>query len=115
MRKAEKKQEQKETNKECDDVNCPQHGSVSVRGRIFEGKIIAAKMHRTATFELERRHYIPKYQRYEKRRTVIKAHNSECIGAKEGDLVRIQECRPLSKTKKFVITHILRVAQTLKA
>ncbi len=106
--KKEIKPEQKETRKDCSDVNCPKHGTIALRGRTFEGKIIAAKMHRTATFELERRHYITKYQRYEKRRTVIKAHNSECIGAKEGDFVRIRESRPLSKTKKFVITDILK-------
>ena len=44
-----------------------------------------------------------KFERYEKRRTRIKVHNPECINAKEGDIVKISECRPLSKTKNFVI------------
>lgn len=87
----------------CADSKCPIHGSLPVRGRSFEGKLTAARMQKTATFELERRHYIPKYQRYEKRRTVLKVHNPACISAKAGDKVRITECRPLSKTKKFVI------------
>lgn len=89
--------------KNCGDENCPFHGTLSTRGRVFEGKIIAARMAKTATFELERRHYLPKYQRYEKRRTVLKVHNPPCIAAVADDTVKIKECRPLSKTKKFVI------------
>ena len=53
--------------------------------------------------EFERRFYLSKFERYEKRRTKIKAHNPPCINAREGDIVRIHECRPLSKTKHFVI------------
>ena len=60
-------------------------------------------MQKTATVEFERRSFISKYERYEKKRTRIKAHNPECLGAKDGDIVRISECRPLSKTKTFVI------------
>ena len=89
--------------KSCDDKNCPFHGTVGVRGRILTGEIVSAKMRRTAVFNLERRHYLPKYERYEKRRTKIKVHNPDCISAKTGDKVSIAECRPLSKTKKFVI------------
>jgi len=88
---------------QCNDGHCPTHGSLKVRGRSFTGKIVSAKMRRSANFELDRVHYIPKYQRYEKRRTRIKVHNPDCISAKEGDVVRIMECRPLSKTKNFVI------------
>ncbi len=89
--------------KDCGDVHCSAHGTISMRGRVLEGVITAARMTRTATFQMERRHYIPKYQRYEKRKTVLKAHNPPCIAAVSGDKVRIKECRPLSKTKKFVI------------
>ena len=92
----------------CTDPACAAHGKLPVRGRIFTGKVTAARMQRTATIESERRHFIPKYQRYEKRRTVIKAHNPDCISAKEGETVRIAECRPLSKTKNFVIIEKLK-------
>ena len=34
-------------------------------------------------------------------------HNPDCIDAKEGNLVKIMECRPLSKTKNFVIVEVL--------
>ena len=87
----------------CTDENCPFHGSLKVRGKMFEGIVASAKMRKTASFTLERRVYIRKYQRYEKRLTNIKVHNTDCVSAKEGDKVTIMECRPLSKTKKFVI------------
>ena len=89
--------------KKGDDIKCPFHGKLSIRGRTFTGTIRSAKMKRTAVFEQERRQLIPKYRRYEKKRTVIKVHNPDCINAKAGDKVKIAECRPLSKTKKFVI------------
>ena len=60
-------------------------------------------MHSTATVEWERVQHIPKYERYEKKRSKIKAHNPKCINAAEGDIVKVMECRPLSKTKNFVI------------
>jgi small subunit ribosomal protein S17 len=95
--------EVKEPVEKCDDRNCPFHGTLKVRGKIFTGTVKSAKMHKTATIEWTRQHYIPKYERFEKRQTRIKAHNPLCIKAKENDVVRIGECRPLSKTKRFVI------------
>jgi small subunit ribosomal protein S17 len=89
--------------KECNDKKCPFHGNLSVRGRGFEGIIISRDVHRTATVEWNRTVRIPKYERYAKMRTKIRVHNPGCIEAKEGDKVKIMECRPLSKTKNFVI------------
>ena len=89
--------------KNCDDKNCPVHGQLKTRGRTLAGFISSAKMGKTAVFEREWKHLIPKYRRYEKKRTVLKVHNPDCMAAKAGDKVKIAECRPLSKTKKFVI------------
>lgn len=61
-------------------------------------------MQNTATVEWTRRRYVPKYERYEKQRTRVQAHNPPDIDAKEGDIVTITECHPLSKTKHFIIT-----------
>ena len=85
------------------DDNGKGNNSVSLRGRTFKGVVIADAMQKTVTVEWERRKHVPKYERYEKKRTRIKAHNPENINAKKGDLVEIQECRPMSKTKSFVI------------
>ncbi len=87
----------------CKDKICPFHGNLSCRGRTFTGVVISDKMYRTVVVEWARRHYLRKYERYEKRRTRLKAHNPSCINAKEGDIVTITECRPLSKTKNFVL------------
>ena len=87
----------------CNDVKCPFHGSLSVRGRQFTGIVVSTKMRKTAVIEFERLYFLKKYERYGKRRTKLKVHNPECINAKEGDIVDVMECRPLSKTKNFVI------------
>ena len=93
--------------KVCDDILCPFHGSLKVRGRVFEGLVTSDKMSRAAVVQWERRVYINKYERYEKARTKLHARNPDCIRAKAGDRVRIMECRPLSKTISFVIVEKL--------
>jgi len=87
----------------CSDPRCPFHGSLSVRGRVFEGLVSSDKMARTVTVELERMHMVSKYERYERRTSKIHAHNPPCIGAKVGDRVKIMECRRLSGTKSFAV------------
>lgn len=83
---------------------------ISTRGRTFKGKVISDKMNKTVTVEWERRKFIKKYERYEKRRTRIKAHNPETIEAEKGDTVQIEETRPISKTKNFIVTKIIKKA-----
>ncbi|MFH1181863.1 MAG: 30S ribosomal protein S17 [Candidatus Woesearchaeota archaeon] len=89
--------------KDCGDARCPVHGSLKIRGKVLTGRVKSAKMRRSVTIQIERRNYLKKYDRYENRLTNIKAHNPDCIAAKEGDIVKVSECRPLSKTKKFVV------------
>lgn len=79
----------------------------TTRGRTFEGKVISDKMNKTVTVEWEGRKQVPKFERYMKRRTRVKAHNPEDIDAKIGDMVQIKETRPISKTKNFIVTQIL--------
>jgi small subunit ribosomal protein S17 len=74
---------------------------LSTRGRSFTGIVISNRMAKTVTVEWERRKYVPKYQRYEKRRTRVKAHDE--IGVKVGERVEIVETRPISKTKNFLV------------
>ena len=81
--------------------------SISVRKKSFVGTVVSDKMHRTVVVEWERRVLIPKYERYEKRKSKVKAHNPDEIGAVVGDIVKIQETRPLSKTKHFVVVEIV--------
>jgi small subunit ribosomal protein S17 len=89
--------------KECDDINCPFHGSLPVRGQILEGEVVSDKAPKTVVVLRSYLKKIAKYERYEKRQSKIHAHNPPCINAKVGDIVKIAECRPLSKTKSFVV------------
>ncbi len=84
--------------------------NLSTRGRRFTGIVISDKMTKTVTVEWERRKFVKKYERYEKRRTRIKAHNPEEVDAEKGDVVVIEETRPISKTKNFVVTKIVKKA-----
>ncbi len=89
--------------KTCEDRNCPWHGQLAVRGRVFECTVMSTKTHLSAIVERSYHQLMPKYQRYERRKSKIVAHNPLCIAAKYGDTVVIAECRPISKTKHFVV------------
>jgi len=89
--------------RECDDVNCPFHGTISVRGRVLRGVVVSDKMDKSVVVSIEYMRFYPKYERYARMNSRITAHNPPCIDAKAGDRVKIAECRPISKTKAFVV------------
>jgi len=89
--------------KECNDVKCAWHGRLAIRGKVFRGIVRSAKTHNTVVVEWGYHRYVPKYERYERRKSGVVAHNPPCIHAREGDRVTIAECRSLSKTKHFVV------------
>jgi small subunit ribosomal protein S17 len=91
----------------CDDVNCPYHGNLSVRGKIFEGKVTSDARLRTVKVEWDVEVKDKKYSRYFKTKSSVSAHNPDCIGAKVGDKVLIGETRPLSKTKHFTVLRVI--------
>jgi small subunit ribosomal protein S17 len=93
--------------KKCTDRNCPFHGEVKTRGRVLEGEVISDKMQSTVVVRRDYVRYSPKYERYKKCSSRIAAHNPPCISAKTGDKVKIAECRPLSKTKHFVVVEVM--------
>lgn len=87
----------------CGDKNCPIHGHLKTRGRVFEGMIVSDKMQKTVSVQWERQVLVPKYERYLEKNTKLKAHNPACLSVKKGEFVRIAECRPISKTVNFVV------------
>ena len=87
----------------CSDKNCPYHGNIKIRGRIRVGKVVSTKMTRTCTVQIDYLRYIPKYRRYMRARSKIHAHIPPCINIKEGDTVKIGECRRLAKTVSHVV------------
>lgn len=86
----------------CSDRDCPFHGTLPVRGQVITGIVSSFKMQDTVLVKKEYMHYVPKYERYEKRTSTYPAHCPPCIKTKIGNKVRIAECRPLSKTISFV-------------
>jgi small subunit ribosomal protein S17 len=94
---------------ECADKQCPVHGILSARGRVFEGKIIK-KFPRRIAIEFERTLYLRKYERYMKKKTKLHARLPKCSehDVSVGDYVQIQECRPLSKIIHFVYLKTIR-------
>jgi small subunit ribosomal protein S17 len=87
----------------CGSSKCPWHGLLKVRGRVFEGKVVSDRAPSTVTVQWDFSSFVPKYERFARKRTKMHAHNPECIDAKMGDVVKIAECRPLSKSKSFVV------------
>jgi len=88
--------------KSCDDIHCPFHGTLPVRGQIITGVVASKKMQHAILVKREYMHLVPKYERYEKRTSLYAAHCPPCLDVAVGDTVRIAECRPLSKTISFV-------------
>jgi small subunit ribosomal protein S17 len=97
----------KKPKKACEDVNCPFHGELPIRGRVFEGVVVTAKMEKTVVVERDYLSYISKFMRFERRRSRIPSHNPPCIDAREGDRVMVAETRPISKTVSFVVVEKL--------
>jgi len=93
----------KKPKKSCDDKNCPFHGTLSMRGRVLDGVVISDKMDKTVVIRRDYQLYVPKFKRYERRHSHINAHNPPCLNVKEGERIKIAECRPLSKTVSFVV------------
>jgi len=97
----------KKPKKTCNDHSCPFHGGLSIRGRTREGVVVSAKMEKTVIVRRDYLNYVPKFKRYERRHSHIPAHNPPCINVKEGDRVKVAECRPISKTVSFVVVEKL--------
>jgi len=102
-------------NQECNDRDCPIHGTLKTRGRIFKG-IVVSKNERRVAIEFERMIYVIKYERYAKSKTKIHARLPKCMEkeVKIGDLINVQECRQLSKIINFVVIKKLKDAEELK-
>ena len=80
--------------------------ATAAEARSVSGRVVSNRMHKTITVQVDRRVRHPLYGKYVSRRTKLHAHdeNNDC---KEGDLVLIEQCRPLSKTKTWRLVKIL--------
>jgi small subunit ribosomal protein S17 len=74
--------------------------------RRIVGRVVSNKMNKSVTVSVERLVKHPVYGKYIRRTTKIVAHD-EANECKEGDVVAISECRPISKTKAWRVVEIV--------
>lgn len=74
--------------------------------RTVQGRVVSNKMDKTITVAVERKVKHPIYGKFIKRTTKLHAHD-ETNQCHEGDLVSIRECRPLSKSKNWMLVDVL--------
>lgn len=80
--------------------------------RTLVGRVVSDKMDKTVTVLVERRVKHPMYDKIIVRSKKYHAHN-DGNQAKAGDLVEIQESRPVSKTKAWAVTKLVEKAVTI--
>ncbi len=96
----------KEPKRECADKNCPFHGNLSIRGKLFDGKVTGSKAKKTITLQKESPVYFTKFKRYARGKSTIHAHVPDCIDVESGDDVLTAECRPISKSVSYVVVEV---------
>lgn len=74
--------------------------------RTVQGRVVSNKMDKTITIAVERKVKHPIYGKFIKRTTKLHAHD-ETNQCNEGDVVTIRECRPLSKSKTWMLVDIV--------
>lgn len=84
--------------------------TVRAARKVRVGLVVSSKMDKTITVAIERQVKHPIYGKFVKKTSNLKAHD-EANGAGEGDTVRIQETRPLSKTKRWRLVEIIERAR----
>ena len=77
--------------------------------RVLTGRVVSNKMTKTVTVLIERKVKHPLYGKYITRSTKYHAHTEEALN--EGDLVEIKECRPMSKTKNWLVVRRLEASK----
>ena len=74
--------------------------------RTVEGRVVSNKMDKTVTILVERQVKHALYGKYIRRSTKLHAHDED-NACNEGDVVRVAECRPLSKTKNWRVVEVI--------
>lgn len=78
--------------------------------RTKSGVVTSDKMNQTVTVMIERKIKHPLYGKYIKKSTKIHAHDPD-NKCQQGDLVKIAECRPISKTKSWKVVEIVEASK----
>jgi len=86
--------------------------SEAANKRRLVGRVVSDKMQKTVTVLVERRVKHPLYGKVVTRSSRFHAHD-EARECKEGDLVRIEECRPLARTKSWRVIQLVEKAKVV--
>jgi small subunit ribosomal protein S17 len=78
--------------------------------RTLTGRVVSSAMDKTVTVLVERRVKHPLYGKFLRRSTKIHAHDED-NACGQGDLVRVEQCRPLSKSKSWRLIEIVEKAR----
>ena len=74
--------------------------------RTVQGRVVSNKMDKTITVAVERKVKHPIYGKFIKRTTKLHAHD-ETNQCQMGDVVTLKECRPLSKSKNWMLVDVV--------
>ena len=86
--------------------NNPFNGSLTIRGKLFEGIVINAKSKNTIVIQNESPIYFKKFKRFGRSKNKIHAHVPSNFDVQEGDYVIAAECRLISKSVSFVVIEV---------
>jgi len=78
--------------------------------RVLTGQVVSDAMDKTITVVVERRVKHPLYGKFMRRSTKIHAHD-DANSCHKGDWVKVEQCRPLSKTKSWRLVEIVEQAR----
>jgi len=84
-----------------------------INTRTQTGLVVSSKRDKTITVMVERKVKHPLYKKILRRSSKLQAHDQDNT-CNEGDLVTIQECRPLSKTKSWKLLKVEKKVQEIK-
>lgn len=84
----------------------PFNGTLSIRGKLFEGTVVSTKSKNTVVIEKESPVYFTKFKRYARSKSKIHAHVPSNLDIQEGDHVLAAECKPLAKSVSFVVVEV---------
>ena len=88
------------------DKKNPFNGTLPVRGKLFEGKVVKSKANKTVVIQKEAPIYFSKFKRYARSKNSIHAHVPTNLVVNQGDIVIAAECRPLAKSISFVVVEV---------
>ena len=87
-------------------TSTPDTAVPTAKGRLLTGIVTGDKMDKSRRVEIQRLVRHPKYGKYVKQRTVCYTHD-EANDSHLGDTVEIQECRPISKLKRWKLVRVI--------